>query len=163
MKNKKNSILFILLIISFIVIIVLVSLLIKLNNDKKNETKKLNELQSQLEIINSFNTGEYESEKASVTFDKKNFTVDLGESFTLYGDYNTDGNLVNCNITEYTFNGSEEVKSHEIDKNEKWVINFEIINDNSIKVKNVDLPDNETEIIITIFNVFQTDEIFILK
>lgn len=109
-------------------------------------------------------TGTYTNKNTKLTFDETKFNIYLDENFSLNGSYEiVDNKIVVCNIAEYTFNDPEGIVKHDIDKNEKWAISFNIKNEKSLEVKEINLPDRETEIIITIFNLIATGDNFLLQ
>ena len=108
-------------------------------------------------------TGTYTNKNTKLTFNDKKFNIYLDENFSLNGAYEIiDNKTVACNILEYTFNAPEGIEKHEIDKNENWSISFNIKNEKSLEVKEINLPDRESEIIITIFNLITTGDNFLL-
>jgi len=109
-------------------------------------------------------TGTYTNKNTKLTFNDKKFNIYLDKNFSLNGSYEiVDNKIVVCNISDYTFNDSEGVVKHDIDKNEKWSISFNIKNQKSLEVKEINLPHRETEIIITIFNLIATGDNFLLQ
>lgn len=109
-------------------------------------------------------TGTYTNKNIKLTFDKTNFNIYLNENFSLNGHYEiVDNKIVVCNITEYTFNSPKDILKHDIDKNKKWTISFNIKNKKSLEVKEIILPNMENEIIITIFNLISTGDNFLLQ
>lgn len=111
-----------------------------------------------------FTKGIYKHENTKVTFDDTIFNIYLDENFSLNGIYEIlDNKTIICNISEYTFNDHDGINRHNIDKNEKWSISFNIKDEKSLEVKNIDLPDREVEIIITIFNLIETGNKFLLQ
>ena len=109
-------------------------------------------------------TGTYTNKNTKLTFNDKKFNIFLDKNFSLNGSYEiVDNKIVVCNISEYTFNDPEGVVKHDIDKNEKWSISFNIKNEKSLEVKEINLPDRNTEIIITIFNLIATRDNFLLQ
>ena len=111
-----------------------------------------------------FIKGIYKYENTEVTFDDTKFNIYLDERFSLNGIYEVlDNKTIICNISEYTFNAPDGIIKHDIDKNEKWSISFNIKDEKSFEVKNINLPDREVEIIISISNLFETGNIFLLQ
>ena len=111
-----------------------------------------------------FTKGIYKHENTKVTFDDTKFNIYLDENFSLNGIYEIiDNKTIMCNISEYTFNDPDGIKRHDVDKNEKWSISFNIKDEKSLEVKNINLPDREVEIIITIFNLIETGNRFSLQ
>lgn len=109
-----------------------------------------------------FLTGTYTNKNTKLTFDETKFNIYLDEGISLNGFYEiVDNKIVVCNISEYTFNGPECVEKYAIDKNEKWSISFNIKNEKSLEVKEINLPDSEVEIIITIFNLIEIGDNFL--
>lgn len=109
-------------------------------------------------------TGTYTNKNTKLTFNDKKFNIYLDKNFSLNGSYEiVDNKIVVCNISDYTFNDPEGVVKHDIDKNEKWSISFNIKNEKSLEVKEINLPDRNTEIIITIFNLIATGDNFLLQ
>ena len=112
----------------------------------------------------SFLTEIYTNKNTKLTFNDKNFNIYLDKIFSLNGAYErVDDKLVVCNISEYTFNAQEGIVKHDIDENEKWSISFNIINEKSLEVKEINIPGRESEIIITIFNLIATGDNFVLQ
>lgn len=106
----------------------------------------------------------YINNNTKLTFDNKKFNINLNENFLLNGSYEiVDSKMVVCNISEYTFNEPEGIIKHNIAQNEKWDISFNINNEKSLEVTEINLPNREVEIIICLFNSFEIGNIFSLQ
>ena len=130
-----------------------------------NSTKaNIKEIANTDTVKSSFTKGTYKHESTTVTFEDTKFCIKLDNNFSLNGVYEiNDNNTVICNISEYSFNNPEGTKRFDIDKNEKWSISFDIKDEKSLNVKNINVPDRESEIIIGIFNLIQNGNTFVLQ
>lgn len=109
-------------------------------------------------------TGTYTNKSTKLTFDDEKFNIYLDANFSLNGSYEIiDKKIVVCNISEYTFDGPEDVVKHDIDKNEKWAVSFDIKNERTLEVKEINLPDSNAEIIIGVFNLIVVGDNFLLQ
>jgi len=137
----------------------------KIDNISNTINSNSSILDSNVDVDKSLSiNGEYTNKNTKLTFSDKNFDIYLDSNFSLNGSYDIiDNKIVVCNISDYTFNDTESVEKHNIDKDEKWSISFNIKNENSLEVKEINLPDRNTEIIITIFNLITTGDHFLLQ
>lgn len=112
----------------------------------------------------SFVEGIYQHNNTKISFDDKKFNISLDENFSVSGSYDIkDNKTVVCNILEYTFDDPDGLQTINIDNEETWAIYFTIKDEQSIEVSNIILPDGESEILISIYNLIETGNIFLLQ
>lgn len=191
MEGKIN-ISTIFLVLAIIVIAFMGVYIYKINNEKVEEIQKSQELQNQVsDLNNSLNSlqekidkisntinnnsssnnenkttisGTYKYEDTTISFVNDNFVVGLDDYFSLDGSYEiTDSKTIVCTISSHTSSTPEGPKTIDTPQNEKWVITFNMIDNNSIEVKDVSVPDREIEIVIGIYNKFEKGRIFLIQ
>ena len=190
--DGKINISTIFLALSLIVIVFMGVYIYKINNEKVEEIQKSQELQNQVSDLNeSLNTlqekidiinntlndnsssnnenkatisGTYKYEDTSISFVNDKFNIRLDDYSSLDGSYEiTDSKTIVCTISSHTANNPDGPQTIDTPQNEKWVITFNIIDNNSIEVKDVSVPDREIEIIIGIYNQFVKGRIYSIQ
>ena len=112
----------------------------------------------------TFSNGTYKHGNTKVTFKDNKFNLYLDENYSLDGLYEIkDNQTIVCNITDYTFNAPDGARKHDISQNEKWIISFNIKDEKTLEVKDINLPDQEIEIIISIHNLIGKENKFLLQ
>lgn len=138
--------------------------------EKNNNTINDNSSTSNSETISSssgekvvFKKGIYKHDNTIITFEDSKFEIKLDDQFVLDGQYEIlNDKTAICNISSYTFLQTEDIVEHKIDKNQKWDISFNIKNEKTLEVKDINVPKDELEIIITIYNLIEPGNVFSL-
>lgn len=87
--------------------------------------------------------------EGQIEFSKGNFILKLGV-FEITGKYDISDKNLKCNLENYSFEGNDERTL----KDKNWEINFEIIDDKKIRVISNNANNEETEIAISLSNIF---------
>ena len=110
----------------------------------------------------TFTEGSYKHNRTVMTLTDARLNIYLDHNFSLTGTYEIVNDEVVCNITEEIFSDNpEDINKQTI--NDKWSISLSIIDENTLKVKKLDIPFNETEIEIIMSDSFTTGYEFLLQ
>lgn len=163
LSNKKNRAVSV-IIVAAVIIALTVSLVILIKNNPFSAKPESDDKTSSItEASVVFKTGSYKNDKTAIVFDEERFTVENTDTFVYSGTYEIDNYTLICHVKEYVFKGPEGNNNHTIADSEKWDIVLDISDNSTLKVKSVNIPDSETEAVITLYNLFQTDYTFSLQ
>ena len=164
MEERKTVKISLSTILLFVAILVIIVVTFCIYIEKKDSNKQIENLEVNVVTDEAlYLTKTYTNESTKLTFDDEKFNIYLDEKFSLNGSCEmVDNTILVCNILEYTFNGPDGITKHDIDKNETWTISFDIKNEKTIEVNEINLPERNSEIIITIFNLIEIGDDFLL-